>query len=64
LSEDTDALAVVVSEETGTISLVQGGQIRRDLDGRSLKQALLDGLGGKVKHEHPVLAPTGSARER
>ena len=63
LSEDTDALAVVVSEETGTISLVQGGQIRRDLDGRSLKQALLDGLGGKVRRDHPLLAQAGQARE-
>jgi uncharacterized protein (TIGR00159 family) len=42
LTEDTDAVAVVVSEETGTISLVYGGRIRRDFDGRSLKQALLD----------------------
>jgi diadenylate cyclase len=44
VTEDTDALAVVVSEETGIISLVAGGQIRRELDGRSLKQALLDAL--------------------
>ena len=44
LSEDTDAVAVVVSEETGIISLVEGGRIRRDLDGRSLKWALLEAL--------------------
>jgi uncharacterized protein (TIGR00159 family) len=42
LTEDTDAVVVVVSEETGTISLVYGGRIRRDFDGGSLKQALLD----------------------
>jgi diadenylate cyclase len=47
LSEDTDALAVVVSEETGIISLVEGGLIRRDLDGNELKQALLETLEGK-----------------
>lgn len=63
LSEDTDALAVVVSEETGTISLVQGGQIRRDLDGRSLKLALLDGLGGKVRPEPPLPTASRSAGE-
>jgi diadenylate cyclase len=64
LSEDTDALAVVVSEETGTISLVQGGQIRRDLDGRSLKQSLLDGLGGKVSREQKVASdPGGETQE-
>jgi diadenylate cyclase len=44
VTEDTDALALVVSEETGTISLVAGGQIRRGLDGRALKQALLEAL--------------------
>jgi diadenylate cyclase len=33
VTEDTDAVAVVVSEETGTISLVAGGRIRREYDG-------------------------------
>jgi diadenylate cyclase len=45
LSEDTDAVAIVVSEETGTISLVEGGRIRRGLDGPALKQAVLASLG-------------------
>ena len=45
VTEDTDALAIVVSEETGTISLVTGGQIRRGFDGQGLKQALLEALG-------------------
>ena len=44
LSEDTDALAIVVSEETGASSLVEGGRIRRNLDGPALKQALLASL--------------------
>jgi diadenylate cyclase len=44
VTEDTDAIAVVVSEETGTISLVSEGRIRRDLDARSLKQSLLTAL--------------------
>jgi uncharacterized protein (TIGR00159 family) len=50
VTEDTDAVAVVVSEETGIISIVTGGQIRRDLDGPALKgalqQALNAGLAG------------------
>jgi uncharacterized protein (TIGR00159 family) len=45
LSEDTDALAVVVSEETGAVSLVEDGQIRRGLDGPALRRALLSALG-------------------
>lgn len=44
VTEDTDAVAVVVSEETGIISIVVGGQIRRDLDGPALKEALQQAL--------------------
>jgi uncharacterized protein (TIGR00159 family) len=45
LTEDTDALAIVVSEESGAISVVEGGRIRRGLDGRAVRQALLGSLG-------------------
>jgi diadenylate cyclase len=44
ITEDTDAVAVVVSEETGLVSFVQGGQIRRGLDGTRLRAAMLDAL--------------------
>jgi diadenylate cyclase len=44
VTEDTDAVAVVVSEETGTISLVAGGRIRREYDGPALKAALLEAM--------------------
>jgi diadenylate cyclase len=44
ITEDTDAVAVVVSEETGLISFVQAGQIRRGLDGTRLRSAILDAL--------------------
>ncbi len=40
LSERSDALIVVVSEETGTISLIREGRISRDLDEKSLYSAL------------------------
>lgn len=42
ITEDTDAVAVVVSEETGTISVVVEGRIRRGLDGRALRQVLYE----------------------
>ncbi len=45
LTEDTDAVAVVASEESGTISIVEGGRIRRGLDGPELRQGLLGLLG-------------------
>ncbi len=40
LTEETDAVAIVVSEETGTVSLVRGGVIREDLDATSLRRLL------------------------
>lgn len=40
ITEETDAVAVVVSEETGTISVVYDGEIRRDLDGKALRNTL------------------------
>ena len=45
VTEESDAIAVVVSEETGTISLVVGGEITRGLDGGSLRQRLSQLLG-------------------
>ncbi|ALC17536.1 membrane protein [Desulfuromonas soudanensis] len=40
LTELVDAVAIVVSEETGKISVVVGGRITRDLDSTSLKRVL------------------------
>lgn len=45
LSAETDAVIIVVSEETGTISLAIGGDITRGLDATSLNNQLLDSLG-------------------
>jgi uncharacterized protein (TIGR00159 family) len=40
LTEETDAVVVVVSEEEGTISLVREGRITRDLDAGILRSTL------------------------
>ena len=40
ISEDSDALAIVVSEETGLISLVRRGRIKRGLDPPRLRAAI------------------------
>jgi diadenylate cyclase len=44
ITEDSDAVAVVVSEETGLISFVEGGQIRRGLDATKLRAAIFNAL--------------------
>ena len=40
ISEQTDAVAIVVSEESGAISLAVGGDLTRDLDEDELRQRL------------------------
>jgi diadenylate cyclase len=47
ITEETDAVAVVVSEETGTISLAYGGKIERDLDALAVRKRLGEILGVK-----------------
>lgn len=44
MSEVSDALVIVVSEETGTISFVESGKMKRDLTGEKLTAILLKGL--------------------
>ena len=44
ISAETDAAAVVVSEETGIISLATDGRLVRDLDSKSLRTALFQAL--------------------
>jgi uncharacterized protein (TIGR00159 family) len=48
ITEETDAVVVVVSEERGTISFCFNGNIISNLDGASLRQALL-GLFGQTR---------------
>ena len=45
ISEKSDCIVVVVSEETGTISLVENGQINRYFDEESLTNRLKQALG-------------------
>jgi diadenylate cyclase len=44
ITEDTDCVAVVVSEETGLISYVQAGQIKRALDATRLRELIFQVL--------------------
>jgi len=55
VTEETDAIAVIVSEETGSISLAVGGKIERDLTVEQLR----DRLGELLRHYvSPSTLPT------
>ncbi len=49
ITEESDAVAIVVSEETGTISVVIGGKITRDLDGKALRRVLTNAMQPALK---------------
>ena len=56
ITEETDAVAVVVSEERGTISLCFNGLIMSNLDANGLRKALLGLFSSeKVKEGHGVV---------
>jgi diadenylate cyclase len=45
LSQETDAIVLVVSEETGSISIAQNGRLVRNLSVEALERVLFDSLG-------------------
>jgi diadenylate cyclase len=59
ISEETDAIALVVSEETGALSLCFQGRLEHDLEPKKLRQRineiLIDGIGA-----NPESATEGS----
>jgi len=68
VTEDTDAVAVVVSEESGLISIVKRGEIKRGLDGPKLQAAISQALEivprrEKVKQLEKPPEPDAEAEE-
>lgn len=64
LSEDTDAVVLVVSEETGFVSVATAGKLVRNLDAnnlRSLLYSLIAGQGRKGAAGRPPVPPTPEA---
>ncbi|MBI3951914.1 MAG: TIGR00159 family protein [Acidobacteria bacterium] len=71
ITEDTDAVAVIVSEETGIISLAMRGQIKRHMDAARLREALYEAFqpatrslvarakAAQAKKEEETAAPAG-----
>jgi diadenylate cyclase len=52
VTEESDAVVIVISEETGIISVVLGGKIERSLDGESLKKSLASIFEGRSDEEN------------
>ncbi len=46
VTEETDALAILVSEERGTISIARDGELQEELDGKSLRDLLFREFAG------------------
>lgn len=57
LSEEVDAVVVVVSEESGKISMVTEGQITRDLDPPTLRKVLTSLFSRSTPTRHRAAAP-------
>jgi uncharacterized protein (TIGR00159 family) len=68
ITEETDAVVVVVSEERGTISFCFSGNIVSNLDGQSLRHALLGLFGRSAKKKRAgakkTVAPPSVAPSR
>lgn len=71
ITEDTDAAAVVVSEETGLISFVQNGKIKRGLDATRLRAQIFEAvetptrlLGGAEREKDKTLAEAEAETNR
>ncbi len=60
ITEGTDAIAIVVSEETGLTTYVESGNIRRNLDTNALRKLLLDAMEIPIviQKREPVKAVT------
>jgi diadenylate cyclase len=59
ITEETDAIAVICSEETGAISVAVGGRIERDLSVEQLRER----LGAELRrHMNPAALPTPIAQ--
>jgi len=61
LSEETDALVIVVSEETGDVHLAESGQLGEVLDSSALQAALEERLFSMHVSHHPIATKAGKS---
>jgi diadenylate cyclase len=62
ITEETDAVVIVVSEETASISVVMGGELASGLDAARLREVLRDAMSG-ARELHPAGESAASAEE-
>lgn len=51
VTEGSDAISIVVSEETGAITFVEAGSVKRSVDPTQLRKLLLEAMDMPVAHE-------------
>jgi uncharacterized protein (TIGR00159 family) len=52
ITEESDAIAIVVSEERGVVSVAEGGKISGALDAKQLERTIQTALGGGNERNH------------
>jgi diadenylate cyclase len=63
VTEETDAVAIIVSEETGSIAFAHDGEIERFLDPDTLRLRIRDAFERKAASGPPqVIAPRAEQR--
>ena len=60
ISQETDALVVVVSEETAKMSLIVDGNVSRDLDPKEMRKALINLLSSSQDPEESIAGKFGN----
>jgi diadenylate cyclase len=64
ITEDSDAVAIVVSEETGLISFVRAGRIKRALDPTRLRAAIFQTIEGAERDRTRLGSSSAEDRDR
>ena len=52
ISKETDSIAIVVSEETGKVSVAKDGTLIADVKEEALKKILIKNIISKIEHQN------------